>query len=260
MQEDVTGEVAIGRYIVRTYLDTEHDGGSWEILADGCRVLAGEGWRFGIGRMWEESVDEDPETLIGRDINGDGVPEVVLYEWTGGAHCCFVARVISLGQKCCILAEIEGQHSVPEFLDCDGDGLMEVVVHDWTFAYWPDCFATSPAPRVVLRWNGASYVADAVLTAAPAPPLPQLRARADEIRCQGWRSHRIPQELFGTALDLMYSGHEDLGWQFIGWAWKPDVPLDEELLKELHERLAQSRYWGQLQRDRGVAGRKAATP
>jgi hypothetical protein len=253
MLGDVTDEVTIGRYVVRTYRDAGHDGGSWEILADGRRVLAGEGWCFGIGRMWDDASDEDPERLVGRDINGDGAPEVVLYEWTGGAHCCFVARVVWLGPRCRVLAEIEGRHSVPRFLDCDGDGVMEVVVHDWTFAYWPECFATSPAPRVVLRWNGDSYVADGVLTATASPPLPQLRARADEIRHRGWTGHGIPKELFGTALDLMYGGHEDLGWQFIGWAWKPDVTPDPDLLNELSEFLAQSPYWRELQRQRRAA-------
>ncbi|HOI54563.1 MAG TPA: hypothetical protein PLP01_04900 [Phycisphaerae bacterium] len=249
----MTGEVAIGRYIVRTYLDTEHDGGSWEILADGCRVLAGEGWRFGIGRMWEEPVDEHPERLIGRDINGDGVPEVVLYEWTGGAHCCFVARVVSLGQKCRVLAEIHGRHGVPQFEDRDGDGIMEVCVYDWTFEYWPGCFADCPAPQVVLCWRDGRYVADAALTATAAPPLSQVRAEAERIRLEGWVGDNPPPLLFRTALDLMYGGHEELGWQFIGWAWRADVTPDPDRLSELSELLARSPHWRELQRQRRAA-------
>jgi hypothetical protein len=37
--------------------------------------------------------------LLGEDVNGDGVPDVVLEAYSGGAHCCWTYYIISLGQK-----------------------------------------------------------------------------------------------------------------------------------------------------------------
>jgi len=60
----------------------------------------------------------------------------------------------------------------------------------------------------------------------------------------------IPVELFPTALDLMYSGHEELGWKFIHSAWN-DKNADKELvLEKLRGRLGESSYWQELQSPR----------
>jgi len=57
----------------------------------------------------------------------------------------------------------------------------------------------------------------------------------------------IPRKLFSYALDLMYSGHEDLGWQFIEQAWSSRYPLDDQMLIDMRERLEKSPYWGEVQ-------------
>jgi len=77
----------------------------------------------------------------------------------------------------------------------------------------------------------------------------------------GWSygSIEIPEKLFSYALDLMYSGHEDLGWQFIRQAWGAQYQFDDQLLVDFQKRLWESRYWVKVlafQRKRGVGSEK----
>jgi len=252
----VQDEVAFGDVTVRTYrhsLDDLRVGeplASFEVLRKGKKLFEAEGWAFYISGRKFESQNLVVGFQPGDDITGNKIPNVVIYEWTGGAHCCAIAWVLEIGRECRVLARIEGRHSAPIFQDLDGDSIPEVIVRDWTFEYWPASFATSPAPKVILRWSNGEYVVDKKLTRTPVPAEQELVTKAETIRSsEGWECIYppcIPYEVFHTALDLMYGGHEELGWKFIEMAWSPKFPLDTRLLEELRGLLERSDYWRAL--------------
>ena len=242
-------EQAYGAYTIRTYYTYE---GSFEILKDDHRVFGQHGGRFSISSINRENT-KVPLFPIGHDITGDGNPNVAIYEWTGGAHCCFNVFLFEIGDKFRQVAAVYGKDSIPRFDDIDGDSIPEVVIHDCTYAYWPQSFASSPAPRVILRWDGKSYRVARDMMRQPRPSIQDLKTKADEIRKkwgQGYNRSSIPVELWGYALELMYAGHEDLGWQFIKMGWSEKFPLDSDLLEELRSLMASSPYWQQLQKAR----------
>jgi len=244
---ELTDEQSVGRYTVRTYRSMAEGDGSFQVLEAGRRIYGQDGWCFGIGDYFGPDTGADTD-LVGRDLTGNGKLNLVMEEWTGGAHCDFIAYVLEIGDGCRLVAQIDGRHSTPVFRDLDNDSIPEVLVNDWTFAYWPTCFATSPAPRVVLRWSGREYQVAADLMWSPAPADGEFAARAALV-CDsphwGKRYSRngIPMDLFSYALDLMYAGHEDLGWRFIETAWPERFPRDTELLDEFRRHLASSEYW-----------------
>src|SRR5260370_8283905 len=45
-----------------------------------------------VARDWALSINR----LSGSDINGDGKPELIVQGYSGGAHCCYTYRIISL--------------------------------------------------------------------------------------------------------------------------------------------------------------------
>ena len=256
----VTDETSFNGFSVKTYRSDDGDG-SFEILRGNKRVYGQHGLCFYIGGQAGNDDKAMRLPVPSADITGNGKPNLVVYEWTGGAHCCFVARIFELGSWVKMLAEIDGRHSTPAFVDLDGDSLPEVILYDWTFEYWPGSFATSPAPKVVLHWGNGQYVPDAKLMEIPAPSTEDLIQEAESIRNDDAWNDRvfnsgkysrwfIPQQLFQTALDLMYGGHEELGRKFIGMAWSTKYPLDNELLTELDELLSESPYWTVIKRQR----------
>jgi hypothetical protein len=83
----------------------------------------------------------------------------------------------------------------------------------------------------------------------PAPAQRELTDLAQKLRREkSWAEQppAIPPELYVTALDLMYSGHEMLGWQFINEAWSPENLHNEEFVNGMKSRLAASAYWESL--------------
>jgi hypothetical protein len=261
---ELTDQLRVGEYQIRTFRTGEGDGWA-EITKAGRLVYRREGWSFKIGTM-SDWVKQDCRQWEGKDITGSGKPAVILYEWTGGAHGLYDAFVVELDTPvaglitpCKEIAEIHGTYSVPRFVDLDSDGRPEIIINDWSYAFWPEDLAHAYAPKVVLKWRNGRYTIAEELMHKPAPTDRKLKAMAKEVR-EEWlpnpegQGHAavpyeramIPSDLYQIALDLMYSGHEKLGWQFINMAWSPQYPMDAAVFKELKERMSQSEWWQAL--------------
>ncbi|UBV42687.1 hypothetical protein LAJ19_00105 [Deinococcus taeanensis] len=93
-----------------------------------------------------------------RDVTGDGVPEVLLAGFSGGAHCCFTHTLYSLSRPPRKLLTAFSAHSETlGAVQLDGKGPLELVGADWRFAYgYGMSFAESaPLPVVYSFLNGA---------------------------------------------------------------------------------------------------------
>ena len=76
-----------------------------------------------------------------KDINGDGFPEVVLSDYSGGAHCCTTLAVISLRpQGPVIVFDTDLGSGGASFRDLDGDRRLEIR-RDYLFEYALGSFA-----------------------------------------------------------------------------------------------------------------------
>lgn len=111
------------------------------VVRNGSRtVLTVQGWNL------------TPEL---QPVRPGGLPELVLTEYSGGAHCCFTTYVFTqdLG-RVENLGIIEGGNYGLRFADLNGDGAKELVLGSDTLAYYDWSFATSPALMTVLGWDG----------------------------------------------------------------------------------------------------------
>ena len=261
---ELTDQMRVGEYLIRTFRTADGDGWA-EVSKSGRTVYRREGYVFQIGSM-SDGTEHDYRRWMGKDITGSGKPAIILYEWTGGAHGLYNAFVVELDTPvvglvtpCKEIAEIHGAYTVPRFVDLDGDGRPEIIINDWSYAFWPEDLAHAYAPEVILKWRNGRYVIAEELMHKPAPTDRKLKAMAKAVREQ-WaqnaegQGHKtepygrylIPPDLYRIALDLMYSGHEKLGWQFIDMAWAPQYPMDGAVFKELKERMSQSEWWQAL--------------
>ena len=245
-------ERAWADYTVRIYRDSSHLAlGSFEILRSGRILLAAEGGRFFIGSPNQEMEEEQPEAavLFGRDITGNGVPDLVVSEYSGGSHCCLDFYVFEIGQDLRLLDVLQAQHSGrAEFVDMDGDSNLEFAMQDWTFAYWRTSFAESPAPDIILRFRDKGYHLAVDLMRKPAPSPGQLSSWAAELRGnENWRGGEPPPLLWDKMLVLIYSGHMDLAWSLFETAWPSGVRGKDKFLKEFRQKLAESPYWPEIQ-------------
>jgi hypothetical protein len=251
---ELDGEVKFKDYEVRTYKGSTVGGhAAFEVLKGGKKVFEKadrEAQKYRVGCI---NADDDGNAVVtpGKDITGQGKPNLVISMWTGGAHCCFSYNILELGDEVKQIGEINAGHSDACRFRREEDGRLDFIVSDWTFAYWHASFAESPAPDVILRYETGGYKVAADLMRKAAPSEEEFRqlvgkGRHLKLDQDGWPE----SEFWETMLDLIYAGHSDLAWKFCDLAWPGDKRKKAEFLKEFRAQLAQSRYYHAI-RDSG---------
>jgi hypothetical protein len=253
-------------YVVRVYFDQVAKDGSdayYEILKDNKPVFrqkaSFKGEQFFIGTM----DDKDPDaTLVkmGKDITGDGQPDLVISEWSGGANCCLTIHIFEIGSTFRQIGMIAAKYgdTPPHFVHMDDQDSknvgLKVQVGDWTFANWHSDFADSPAPKVILRFSDGAYRVSPDLMRSPVPSVSDLDARVAEIRThkntsrsKSWPGADISPTLWATMLDLIYTGHAGDAWKFLDRAWPPQIAGKDAFARDFRAQLKRSPYWSAVE-------------
>lgn len=239
-------QVEIGTYVVRLQRESDAPGIVCEILQRGHCVRRWAGHSFQVGATsWGGPC---PEPVMGRDITGDGVPDLVIAEWTGGAHCRFLFHVFGLGSQLCDLGTLDAGHAdLAGFEDLDSDGRLEFVTPDWSFAYWRTSFAGSPAPLVILAPGEHGYHVATELMRQSCPSEADLIRLAEETRDRpGWDGGQPPPVLWAAMLDLIYSGNVGSAWKLVEDAWPSGLPGRPEFTQAFKDQLSTSPYWTEI--------------
>jgi len=185
--------------------------------------------------------------VSGTDINGDGLPDLVVSAWSGGAHCCYSSGVYSVGEEVKpVLTLTTGNCGPGEFEDLNGDGTREFVTCDDRFANMYCSFADSPFPRVVYSYDSSRgiYVVD---TPKFASHYREQLAQALE-DAQDWLSESGGRDLgldkcrlLRPVLGLMYSGRFQDGIVLIRALYRGGDR--DEFERDTVERVRQSPFW-----------------
>ncbi|MFC4639414.1 hypothetical protein [Deinococcus hohokamensis] len=84
-----------------------------------------------------------------------GLPELVISEFTGGAHCCQMVYLFTQdGGPVRNLGILDGGNYGVRFQDLNRDGTQEIVLGSDTLAYYDWPYVTSPSLSTVLGWDG----------------------------------------------------------------------------------------------------------
>jgi hypothetical protein len=166
--------------------------------------------------------------ILGPDITGNGVANLVIRQWQGSAHGDSRYLVLELcnGHGVSEIDVIDGLLSV-ELADVNNDGMVEITGLDKTYSYFQgDSFAASPLPRVVLSFDEtqARFVPDRKLMSKRPLSREEFDRLSSEFKKDArWHEQlRPPSGLFLTVLELVYSGNEEQAWELFDASW-PDV-------------------------------------
>ena len=86
-------------------------------------------------------------------MDKDGVEELILQSFSGGAHCCWDLHIIKLSPKLSKPIDISLGNSDVSFKDIDGDGRLEWIMYDDVYSYFLTCFACSPSVEVIANYQ-----------------------------------------------------------------------------------------------------------
>ena len=93
--------------------------------------------------------------IAGEDVNGDGVPDLVLEGDSGGAHGTSTYYVVSLGERPKLLLKFETDAVPAHFIPLKDSSGMEIQTWDGEFFMFDGtATAFSPYPMVYLRIDG----------------------------------------------------------------------------------------------------------
>ena len=229
---------------------SEADESRVEIFKGATLVYAMDGHRFFIGSSNGSDGKKECATPIGMDITGEGQPNLVVSEYTGGAHCCFLIHIFEIGKKFRHIQTIDLEDSDTDFSNLDGDPALELPMNDWTFAYWKTSFADSPAPEVILKYSGGQYqMAPKLMKKLPRRQAELIETAAKIKSLPEWKdsAQKIPPALWRELLNLIYTGNMAQAWKLFDLAWPEEMAGKQEFLEEFKAQLATSPFWEQIQ-------------
>ena len=188
---------------------------------------------------------------IGKNLTGDGKPNLVVRTYDGGAHCCTDVHVFELGEKFRHVARFDAKDAEGVgFEDLDKNGILNVSMADWHYIDVIASMIASPAPAIIFRYRDGRYQLAPDLMKQPAPPKEELRKFAQEIRELFDQAKKKPEEadtiltrwnqeypvpqLWSKMLDLIYSGNENEALQLFEESWPATFPGKQRALKKFN--------------------------
>lgn len=198
-----------------------------------------------FGNRFEPNSDEPADIFSGRDITGNGIANLVISNWTGGAHCCHFLNIFELGKKFKKLVTVEALSSSIKLIDLDHDGYPEIEFWDGSIDYQFACFAGSPGGRVVLKFQKDHYAVATHLMKKPTPAAKKIKLLKQNL-IRGFRNEKspdLPYSFLEALMNLSYSGHFKLALQLTDETWPSEKPGLGKFKSEFSQALRDSQYW-----------------
>lgn len=208
-----------GGYVV-TRTVSEAEGESRAVISRGGRELA----------RLADGAPRDYATRIGLfPFLGRKGRQLVVEQYTGGAHCCTVYRVYDLGAELRTLFDGD-EYGVEEIgedmkvVDADGDGRYEFTLTVMAFDYFMTSHAGSVFPTAVFAYDEragkylpANRKFSAYLLRGVARDIGRVKALSRRLTKEE-RAGAFHGEHFSVVLDVLlkyvYAGEERKGWAF----------------------------------------------
>ncbi len=190
--------------------------------------------------------DEKKSNLSFRhDLTGKGIPNLIVSNWTGGAHCCNFLHIFELGKKFRKVATVAAGSSGIRFIDLDHDGFPEIEFWDGAIDYQFASFAFSPAGRVVLKFKNDQYEVATNLMNKPPLSIKRYKNAVKKSRLEFSKNESpdLPYNFLETMMNLSYSGHYQQALKFASDAWPKDKSGLEKFKDEFSQALKESLYW-----------------
>ncbi|MEL6138276.1 MAG: hypothetical protein AAFR42_12820 [Cyanobacteria bacterium J06628_6] len=94
-----------------------------------------------------------------RDLDSDGVSEVIVQNYSGGAHCCTNTTIHRWDGTQFVTAETGFLDGLGvSFDDLDEDGQTELIMYDQAFLYQFGSYAESYPPEIILTYQDGNLV------------------------------------------------------------------------------------------------------
>lgn len=194
--------------------------------------------QFSFGDMMEDS-----SKYVIKDINNNGIPDLVTTTYTGGSRCCYILNIYELGPSLNRIFSIETNHHGYEIKDINHDGLFEILYRDPVLGCeGSELFhcPTSAAGLIIFEWTKNGYkVSSRLMKIKP------LSDYASNI----YDGVMFDVNFIQYMADMSYSGNMDLAFKKIEPNWPKTHSDFLEFKKKFISILKTSSYWNEFQKN-----------
>ena len=164
------------------------------------------------------------------DINQNGIADIIINTYSGGAHCCSGTKIFEFGDTNEAIFDDFSECPV-EFKDLDDDGVTEIIGCDSSWAYRYCSYASSALPSVVWEWGGEYY--DIVNPQYPEVGTENFGYYFTQVLEQNQNPDSVYAEdhlctSLGLTLPYLYSDQQDLAYQALKMSFNEELVKDSE--------------------------------
>ena len=206
-----------------------------------------------------DSMITDDNGCIFRDINHDGIPEMIIDLYWGGMHCCHEFGIYSLSRPAKILALDSGSGASVTIKDIDKDSIPELIYCDENWAWWgrQKVWGEGPCPPLIFKWDGtilrvANFKFPEFLFSYNTLPLDQIKSELLEEKNQN-RFKISPSDspysdLFCILGLYAYAGKLDQVDSILNYCWPDSTTGKAEADSIFLNWLTTDQYWPDIQK------------
>jgi hypothetical protein len=204
------------------------------------------------------------DTIV--DINGDKIEELIIEEYSGGAHCCTFWHILALGDEFKAFNKLDAMDGDFKLEDINKDKIYEIITWDYGFAYWNASFSECNPPKVILSYQNGQYLPDAKLMKkkpnaaifkqeaklakqkinAVLKAIPEWNNFLKEDASSRWGFLSVGNsefDLWFTLLNLVYSGNRTKAKSFVGKAFPEALkPYQNTFWQDFENQLLKCQY------------------
>ncbi len=172
-------------------------------------------WTIKNGEFTEMETKDSFKT---EDLNGDGIKDFVIRQWSGGAYCCYTYEVFSTGADCPRLWHNEAGCAHLKIIRGQLKPAI-LAMEDGSFLQWRTHIVSETRPIVYLTWKSASVSSRLTtrsslkgITASNAAPIldrKRMLRPIDASRFSKLKDSALNNDKEQFFIELVYTGHSD---------------------------------------------------
>jgi hypothetical protein len=194
-----------------------------------------------------------------KDVNKDGIDEIIIIGRTNGFDCCYHAGMHGLTpDKFTDITRFELKQTDNLFFkDINKDSIPEIFFKDANFANWHARLVDSPLPELIWEWHNGDYrLANYKYADYLAKDLKKLDFAKLQAAIKTWtenynpasEAQKYPPPMFwGYMLDYIYADQAAKADSIFNEYWPKEIPGKDEFYAEFKQHLEDGIYWKGLQ-------------